>query len=1477
MNETSTITTESQVFLPQVLRFGIPSLDELFGSEVLQSRWPNLPNGGKWTPDPTPIEQLAANAQQQQEAGITGVRGLRLRDDDRRQNLPLSLCIAGTDGTGKSILALHLASRYAADCMRWSAASIELRKPDTNTVETDAPAIPKIIYISTDLTASRARSVWKSFRLCEPNQRVAPFGHQNRQATDCDIEDLKKLEIDLVAFDAGTLEQESDEKESGKKLGDFLTAQNFDVALMKVAFIDLAESTAGDDWGLVNRLIGSLPRIKDGIQPRHLVVIDAVEGLEVMSGDRDLFGELRTRRSRVAQVIRAARGKCHVCFVLEDSGEEERLPEEYVTDAVLRLRASTVDNYVRRTAEVVKARGQQCVRGQHVYVIRDGKGALRGGLSKERGYYAPDDFHPDDPFNPSEDINKVRSRIDFQGYVQVFRSLHSFSRDVMNATPEPVSGAGQGPVLKFHTPKFGALMKKEVEGDGRGLSCGVVTALLGDDATHKGRIGRAFLAGAFEPWDIYPEQAVVLITSNTISKETLIGKLPWHWNHHHDYGKDMASRLAEDDFKKCQKAAWSTVGGEPQKNDTAMPSLVDFLPELTKQQQGLVVCRQLEAHNMNSAALFMIIRRCVESAICKLAEADERNLIVGEKLVEDYTAKPLGPWSEDLRKILRDRPKSRPDLSPSRPKVADRLEWLFGKYKARTLRRDWLPDALRPNSREWHERKWQAPRVRLVIDDWTVIQEMYPEVARDPVFLPFLIRYLERVGVSTLFIASQSGHSDGVAISERDRELRSLVRHHIYTWRVHFYGQEKVAISAIPPMEDYLDSVVREIGPVPGEMCRKNVKVVKLACEANSEVKTNPQSGPEKNNERLWIDPHFELYLGLDKAEPKPVPLSVQLFSQAPGFREYVSHKNRLMASLFHPPHNQSEIIITQDPDRYAALRDFALYAGEIHRDDTTILQVDEYWPAEPLDGGKIGTESSLREDGYLQKRTFRSSASAEDKVRHNDPYGTYIPTDPMRASRPGETWRKKDFFNVPDIAIFGDRTDDIGSADGESPDQARGAKLAGWDAEAAANPEFVPFFWDFGFLLLREEEWTALREWHKSKKSASAESGVDVVNCILEPLSPFSASRKIVVWKDFLQLARQASHLASDKQGQRVPALDVDMQGPQSFACLVLEIWASEIRLMLGTEAKKSKLCSQLNKHRSPYSKAKAEKDDVVSKSGVGKDSLRDLLAASSNPDGETTERHALFRTFLMLGAVLDPADFLDEWGQFKHRKVNNAAVAVRHWYSTGSVVWRQTEPTGIVKPYRLPGNYSTRGDWFLWVSPESRSTRLGHHAIDLFCRRRGNLSRMQLGLGLPVRRLDTPPDKHAGESSAPDRLTADIFKTAMATYDDRGKRRTMSYGEVKSLGCIEGDTDFQWLWRSHIKAYARHSNTFEKWLARVFDHWRSWLELDGERAQQGLELCTEYQPIHAKLPKAWCAFIEECNALEMELPASDTPRNPQ
>ncbi|HXQ68850.1 MAG TPA: ATPase domain-containing protein, partial [Pyrinomonadaceae bacterium] len=430
---------------PQVLRFGIQSFDRLIGKVKPESD--EEPVYGIDISDPDDSDQAQQNGQP---------KGLPITS---------SICLAGPDGTGKSILSLHLASRYLTDCL-------------LDCIKRTQPARcpnPRVLYISTDLTYKMALKGWRDFGLDKQLVRRDPLLElkKGRKAPP-----EKQLVINLEPYTP------SAPGRSTKSIVDYL--ENYAPASganlkAEVCFVDLASSTAGDDWGFVHRLLSALDE-PDQMDPRHLVILDAVEGFETLVGDLNAFGEKSSRRSRIAQVMRLAAAKCHLLLVVEE-GHQQRFPEEFVTDVVIRLRNVNTGRYVRRTIEVEKARGQSHRRGQHPYIIRHGEGSTTGSQT-----------NADDPNVFLYGSNEQKH----QGYVHVFPSLDFNSREIMidRYNPPPISYKNR--YAAFGLPYLDNMLdgkgdkaerSSDRESDTRGLNCGSATALIGDSLTQKSQLG----------------------------------------------------------------------------------------------------------------------------------------------------------------------------------------------------------------------------------------------------------------------------------------------------------------------------------------------------------------------------------------------------------------------------------------------------------------------------------------------------------------------------------------------------------------------------------------------------------------------------------------------------------------------------------------------------------------------------------------------------------------------------------------------------------------------------------------------------------------------------------------------------------------------------------------------------------------------------------------------------------------------------
>src|SRR6185437_10599061 len=275
--------------LPKPFRSGIPSLDVLLGEvkeRKTNSSTPAVQASATPEPGGTAPAIAAANASgSPKTATARGVLPPAAANRIERLGIELlsfshttSLALIGPDGTGKSVIAMHFASRYKAD----------------------NPAA-RVCYVSTDLIWEKANQVWEEFALNKPDERTIPFA-----CAFC---------IDAVCGGGGCfLPCNSSPKLTPCHAHDGSMEQHMQGSSPNIGFVDLAAHTAGDDWGYLCRLVSVLDTPAEG--PRNLLVIDAMEGFEISDGDTDAYGEPIRRRSRVAQIMRLAAGKCHVILVV---------------------------------------------------------------------------------------------------------------------------------------------------------------------------------------------------------------------------------------------------------------------------------------------------------------------------------------------------------------------------------------------------------------------------------------------------------------------------------------------------------------------------------------------------------------------------------------------------------------------------------------------------------------------------------------------------------------------------------------------------------------------------------------------------------------------------------------------------------------------------------------------------------------------------------------------------------------------------------------------------------------------------------------------------------------------------------------------------------------------------------------------------------------------------------------------------------
>lgn len=1177
-----------------------------------------------------------------------------------------SICIAGPDGTGKSVLAMHFASRYLADCHQYCSAY--------------NLAGPNAFYISTDLTEPKAKTMWSNFRLDAPNTRRIPFRYPQLR----DEKTLPKWLGQGSYLEDCAPKLVLYEPDDPAKLASYLHDPR---AQPEVGFIDLASRTAGDDWGFTERLLAAIPAQQSTgtLQPRDIVIIDAMEGMETLTGEVDAFGERVTRRGRVAKLMRLASAKCHVVFIVEEPQERARTAEQFVADVVLRLRATEDRGYSRRTVEIEKARGQSHVRGRHPYVVRDGRGSTTG-----------EQINFDDP--------RVEDGRGSQSYLDVFPSLHSASRAIMeNRAPaqDHVSHRRAG----FGIQELDQMLAKQeasadLAGDRNGLPCGAVSALIGDANTQKSFLGHAFLGNGFFPlaWRLVTEEFAEpaptwssdersrgSVKHYVTSLCTTNGPGNWHepveqdklsdnvyrWAariHNRGAGtgaailittKDENHRILVERFhRQLEQQIEDRARHDQQLLDRVQKMWhdPDFTHAFTAYLLCRTICRRLEIHDTPSAVLFHVMKRAIESAQ-RIVQYDHPDVCLGEAL---------------------------------QPIAADRAKY-----------------------------GW---KIRFVLDDFNSIMRTYGRIHDDPLFLPFLMLYLRREGLSSLIIETQSGTHGMPATSLGDdaqSDLRALSDYRLYTWHItDFFGDHRIAIAAIPPM-------VQQDGKSP-------VIVRELEWYEQSSKSPVPR-----------VNTRFELYAGLDTNKPTLVPLLVHLYAESPAWKAYVRGLDELWMRVFEPPdlgRKRRAVVVGENASNYDLMREVAGLLANTNLPYSLVVQVDEFWHHR---------EAFRTQSEYLAR---------EIECPANDHHEA----------------------TAQHVAQF----DELGYAPAAKDDP---------------DVDRVPFIWDFGFLACREDLWD----------EAADETKRGSVRDLIEGVWGRVKAGEHCEWSQALRAASYVAKWESARQSRPVPAFDLAMMAPETFSCLVLEIWFSEI----CQNPRAAEPLYQLMRERSWK-----PKDSALS--------LANLL--------EVYEKE-LYCTWLLLAESFNLNGFegrSEGFGFAYGRDADPNSILTRHWYKSAAGAEPNHTKNGPLLFSRLPGRFSARGDWFLATVRGSRSERLADRALDLLSTREANVDRLMLGLGLPTRKLRTE-DRYLSS-----RLRGHVANASSSDKRSARTASTLTYRDVRSLGVTSEKNDFHWLWRGNLGDYEAGARIWERWLYRILRRWKRTREHFASDWVDGFEL---------------------------------------
>jgi KaiC/GvpD/RAD55 family RecA-like ATPase len=1366
--------------------------------------------------------------------------------EQQNRTKPNSLAMVGRDGTGKSVFAFHLASTYHA--LHFYAENKKLLPEERRNP-------PMVVYFSSDLRWVAAEKIWRNFYLDYPWNRFVPFISPNElEFRRSQVGESSPFTIKLEEHSPGGKQGASDPT----ALESFLeAARRQPPRERKVCFVDLASETTGDDWLFVARFLASVPAMPKA--PPNLLIVDSVAGFETLVGERNSYGDEMTRRARIAQIVRAAGDRWHVVLVVEEPDPGKHNPEEYVTDTVIHLRRESRAEKSRRTLAIEKSRARSVGVGEHPFEIRDGRG------TSTRSWENPDDpyaiVHPSSFDGKLKELLKKRNP--HTAYIQVFPSLHFLSQDFARSTRvAPWVKKPEG-VVPFGVTYLDNMLAAVGDGAWRreGLPQGTVTSLVGDEGTLKASLAEQFLAQAFRDFPTMLNATLKLV-KNFRASQLFVPKVDTN-QYLVDYANSFLAELdardplrvrlksrlenwysgglghRKDELTNISRAKWrlrtpkeliERHGSGPLKTRWDGAVHYELCPDESDDESDFALALSIlrSSRGLLTPAVFISTHDTSAEKICSIVMATHgteiRKILKAHNVATDGEGIPEHAIERLIERFILVR---RIDLVDA---TAPQLWQIIRDSSIHAL---YLVGCTLQEIYETVDPVSPAADIRVVISDLKLIRQTYPEVASDPLFLPTVVFRLRRMGFTTLIVDSDTGRPDQRPTHPMNGALRSLGDHQIYTWKVPFFGEQRIAISVIPPLNNEHAGVIREL------------KATELGPAA-------PGEAPPR---RLDVDPHFELYMGVEEGKPVEVPLRVILYGETPAFEKYVAAEQDLFDRIFTAVDAHAPIVQIRKTRDYDGLRDYCHLPSDTRLPYSLVFMIDGYWA--------LRRDTSLRDQtNYLTRPLEELNPGEQDR---EDSFQLFRRNAQQRRKWPDTVWKSRENFFVqrkePKTSVVG----------------AEYYYRHRFPVDIESRMELmdrVPFSWDFGFLLCRKKLWDNAGDvefthprprrrrvhdlWEEMRW---VDPGAALAH---NPILPtVKGSRAHISWRDFFEACIVVARTEERRTGARCPPFDLSVQTADSLISLIIEIWVSEIaadalrmRSFANTDGN-----DELREFARKWADGTlrtlrilgrfeltgeagdlVEFQELLGGKGLGKSVKAAFQTAQDSPDPPLWEERdvayarllqhvqtggfegpgyalQLFKTWLLLMEVLDLRQYLDYDHPFKlvsDYQSSTEAPSTREWYRTACAQHPAAagDEYGVRVPARLPGFFSVRGGWFLAVAKGSRSPRLAERALDLLSSRRGNRTRLHMGLGLPTR------DILEGSTAA-------NIRTALKVHSPDGEF-PVTYGDLLKLGAQSEDIEptqefssngFHWLFRSAFRDYDRQTPVIKKWIHRLFE----------------------------------------------------------
>jgi KaiC/GvpD/RAD55 family RecA-like ATPase len=1397
-----------------------------------------------------------------------------------------SLTIVGEDGTGKSVFGFHIASAYQALTQ-----SLWLPDRDDKNLTIGPELFPLVLYVSSDLPWAAAHKTWRDFYLDYPYLKYVPG------ASGLDLSFRRRLSHRLVTLkqdrkEPSAVDHISELRIPLKRLAvtniaeflhGYVSTTHGQPKRPHVGFLDLAAQTAGDDWLFIARILSSVQRRASKLP--NLLILDSVAGFEALVGETNSFGERMSRRARLAQLVRAAGEHWNIVLISEEPDQQKHQQEEYITDTVVHLYRRLEQRAVRRSLEIEKSRAHSFATGRHVFEIRDGRGSSTGSWEN------PDDRRASVRKEVSAALESAIGGNGvfrpYSAHIEVFPSLEhlgsEFARRQQTAANNHVQ---EGDVEGFGIKNLDQMLESAVGVGGEtrsGLRHGTVTSLVGDEGTRKVALAEQFLVASFAYLpallgfaferakrfrminrDTSTDPFLKWIASERNLKE-LDNKLKGHPGHacrcaerlrlqtpRYAQGEERADFYAVQTVDKTAGAGPGTLRLKPLKTKAGSPAgegdlqlyntrwdtavyYEDGAPDTSREDESALIAAFTMLRTLSGLMVPAVMVCSHDTSADHLSRQIYQQYEAGFKReLESFCDQ--NEFNESYR-----------DLIPAH------IRHLIERFMV--VRRLELEDA--SASKLWNiietcashglnlfghtledihratEPLSHAGLIRLVLTDWRSIRDTYPSIVDDPLFLPTVNFRLKRLGVTSLVVDSETGRPDEVVSDPLSRALRNTVGRHIYTWKVTFFGEQRIALTVLPPGNKLTAGVVREL---------------------RLEAETNSNRGGS-----VVVDRHFELYTGLQEGKAETVPLKVLLYGETRAFEHYAQSENDVLNRLFQGPGpNIDKVVETLGTSQYESLRDYCHLSINRRLPYTLVFVIDGFWGlghnvALRDQNDYLFNELALRgsddDDAFGHFKQTSGQHAAQAALEHTRVVESQSGNSVGDQPQPIPPSNRRGYFrnNLTPISkpMRLNKASTATSGKGAPPLRGYQCRL---QTRRDKTTDRVPFTWDFGFLLCSKDAWRAAYEiplqWNPR--------GTDIPTKVRDVWKRLQLRRHVpdgakaqkqmapvVGWREFLEATAKVAERARTVGAADARAFDVAVTSPESLSCLLLEIWLSEAlkdcreieeacKPSHGPLADAGRQWSvfwrtKLNGLSSPEYKSKeGQIGDVTFQEFLSLKPVR--IPDEQHPDdadfkdglkvkaylAEPGLTLQLYKAWLLIVDVLPFEELFARPPGFalvQDRPASGHAVSSRHWYKTACAA-TGGELVGNMLPMALPGEFTTRGDWYLGVARGSRSDLLADQALDILCSRRANRTRLHLGLGLPTR------DILEGNSSGAIRTAIAIRRGEVVDY--------VLYSELLNLGGTfvdENQQDYRrWLFRSGIRDYDRQTIAIRRWMQRLF-----------------------------------------------------------